>query len=59
MPGTWDETPKTPANPYNPIPLPRISFMSAEGGTGGHAGSHEDTNPLQLTLFDAEGDDRE
>jgi hypothetical protein len=56
MPGTWDETPKTPANPYSPIPLPRISFMSPEGGTGGHAGSREDTNPLQMRLFEP-GDD--
>jgi hypothetical protein len=30
--------------------------MSSERGT---AGSHEDTNPLQLTLFEGEGDDRE
>jgi hypothetical protein len=22
-------------NPYSPIPLPRISFMSPEGGSGG------------------------
>jgi hypothetical protein len=32
--------------------------MSPDGGTGVHAGSHEDTNPLQLSLFEGEGDDR-
>jgi hypothetical protein len=47
-----------PRSPYNPIPLPRISFMSPERGTGDHAGSSEDTNPLQLRLFEAEGNDQ-
>ena len=32
--------------------------MISGGGTGGHAGSREDTNPLQMSLFDDEGDDR-
>ncbi len=32
--------------------------MSTEGGTGGHAGSRGDTNPLQMRLFSPEGDDR-
>jgi hypothetical protein len=32
--------------------------MSPEWGTGDHARSREDTDPLQLTLFDTEGDDR-
>jgi hypothetical protein len=46
------------AVPYSPICLPRISFMSPEGGTGGHAGSREDTNPLQMKLFEAKGNDQ-
>ena len=50
-----DKTQETPANPYSPICLPRISFMSPERGTGGHAGSCADTNPLQLRLFGEEG----
>jgi hypothetical protein len=29
--------------------------MTEEGGTGGHAGSREDTEPLQMRLFDPEG----
>lgn len=32
--------------------------MSRKGDTGGHAGAPEDTNPLQMELFEAEGDDR-
>lgn len=31
--------------------------MSSEAGTGGHGGSREDSNPLQMPLFEAEGDD--
>ena len=47
--------PWNPQAPYNPNDLPRISFMSREGGTGGHAGAREGTHPLQMSLFDAEG----
>lgn len=32
--------------------------MSPRGGTGGHAGSREDTDALQMRLFEPEGDDR-
>jgi hypothetical protein len=32
--------------------------MRSEHGTGEHAGSPADINPLQLELFDAEADDR-
>lgn len=35
---------------------PNTSFMSGEGGTSGHVGAPEDTNPLQTWLFDDEGD---
>jgi hypothetical protein len=45
-------------DPYNPISLPRISFMSSEGGTGGHAGSSEGEDSRQISLFEDEGDDR-
>lgn len=44
---------------YNPICLPRISFMSPEHGTGGHAGSSEDKDSPQMRLFEDEGGDRE
>ena len=43
---------------YSPINLPRISFMSPEHGTGGHAGSSEGKDSLQMNLFDGEDDDR-
>jgi hypothetical protein len=43
---------QTPANPYNPICLPRISFMSSEHGTGRHAGSSEGTDSQQISLFE-------
>jgi hypothetical protein len=33
--------------------------MSPEGGTGGHAGSWEDTNPRQMSLFEELSNDRE
>jgi hypothetical protein len=45
-------------NPYNPICLPRISFMSSEHGAGGHAGSSEGKYLLQISLFEDEGNDR-
>jgi hypothetical protein len=32
--------------------------MRSECGTGGHAGSREDKNPLQMELFGPETDDR-
>jgi hypothetical protein len=38
--------------------FPRISFMSGEGGTGGHARSCEGEEWLQMRLFEPEGDDR-
>lgn len=44
--------------PYNPISLPRISFMSGEHDTGEHAGSSEDKDSLQMSLFEHKGDDR-
>lgn len=31
--------------------------MSSEGGTDGHAGTLEDEEPLQMRLFEPEGDD--
>ncbi len=33
--------------------------MSSEHGTGGHAGSSEDTDALQMNLFGEESKDRE
>jgi hypothetical protein len=35
-----------------------ISFMSGERGTGGHAGSREGKDALQMRLFEGESDDR-
>ena len=32
--------------------------MSPEGGTGGRARSREDTESLQMRLFEVEGDER-
>jgi hypothetical protein len=32
--------------------------MRFEDGTGAHAGSRGDKNPLQLSLFEEEGNDR-
>jgi hypothetical protein len=32
--------------------------MSSEHGTGGHAGSSEGTDSLQISLFEDEDDDR-
>jgi hypothetical protein len=32
--------------------------MSPEGGTGGHTGPREDTNPLQLSLFETDRKDQ-
>lgn len=49
---------ETPANSYNPINLPRISFMSDEHGTGGHARSSEDKVSPHMSLFEGEDDDR-
>jgi len=43
------------SGPYNPICLPRISFMSGEHGTGGHAGSSEGKDSPQMGLFEDEG----
>ncbi len=43
---------------YNPINLPRISFMSPERGRGGHAGSPEGKDSPQMSLFDRKDDDR-
>jgi hypothetical protein len=37
---------------YNPINLPRISFMIDEHGTGGHAGSSEGKDSPQMSLFE-------
>lgn len=31
-----------------------ISFMTPEWGTGGHAGSSEDRDSLQMSLFEPE-----
>lgn len=45
-------------SPYNPNCLPRISFMSPEHGTGGHAGSSEGKDSQQMSLFEREGDGR-
>lgn len=53
------ESQETPANPYNPICLPRISFMSPEHGTGGHAGSSEGEDSPQMSLFEEGSNDRE
>jgi hypothetical protein len=50
---------RTPANSYSPICLPRISFMSSEHGTGGHAGSFADKDSPQMSLFEEGSDDRE
>jgi hypothetical protein len=36
--------------------LPRISFITSEGGTGDHADALAGKNPLQLKLFDEESD---
>jgi hypothetical protein len=33
--------------------------MSPERGTGGHAGSSEDKDPLQMSLFEERSDDRD
>jgi hypothetical protein len=52
------EDQETPANPYNPICLPRISFMRPEYGTGGQPPPRKDMNPLQLSLFESDGDDQ-
>jgi hypothetical protein len=38
--------------------LPRISFINPERGIGEHAGSSEDKNSPQMSLFGEEGDDR-
>jgi hypothetical protein len=35
-----------------------ISFRSGERGTGGHAGSREGKDSLQMSLFEGEDDDR-
>jgi hypothetical protein len=43
---------------YSPISLPRISFMSDEPGTGGHARSSADTDSPQMSLFGDDGGDR-
>jgi hypothetical protein len=32
--------------------------MTSEHGTGGHAGSSEGKDPLQISLFETEGDGR-
>ena len=40
-----EEEQESPANPYNPISLPRISFMTSEHCTEGHAGSSEGRIP--------------
>lgn len=40
-----------PLNAYNPISFPRISFMSGEHGTGGHAGSPEGKDSPQMSLL--------
>src|ERR1044072_4900127 len=43
---------------HNPNCLPRISFMSPEHGTAGHAGSSEGKDSPQMSLFRGESDDR-
>jgi hypothetical protein len=57
-PDDGSEAEKIPANTHNPSRVPRISFMIPERGTRRHAGSREDTNPLQMRLFEAGRDDR-
>jgi hypothetical protein len=47
-----------PGNPHSPISLPRISFMSGEHGTGGHARSSKGKDSPQMSLFEDEDDDR-
>jgi hypothetical protein len=49
---------KAAIEPYNPISLPRISFMTSEHGTGGQAGSSKGTDSQQISLFEGEDDDR-
>jgi len=49
---------ETPANPHSPINFPKISFMSSEHGTGGHARSSEDTDSQQISLLGEEGNDQ-
>lgn len=49
--------PKRRSRAYNPINLPRISFMNPEHGTEGHPGSSEGTDSPQMSLFEGEGDD--
>jgi len=44
--------------PYNPISLPRISFITPEHRTGGHPGSSKDNDPPQMTLFEGKSDNR-
>jgi hypothetical protein len=43
---------------YNPINLPRISFMSSEHGTGGRARSSKGKDSQQISLFGSEVDDQ-
>jgi hypothetical protein len=47
-----------PKSPYNPINLPRISFMSGEDGTGDHTGSSEGKDSQQMSLFGGMGNDQ-
>src|SRR5207244_8171714 len=46
------------ADPHNPSDLPKVSFMTSEGGTSGHARSRKGTDPLQMSLFEATDDGR-
>jgi hypothetical protein len=49
--------PEMPANSYSPSCFPKISFMSPEHGTGGHAGSSKGKDSPQMSLFEDGGDD--
>jgi hypothetical protein len=51
-------TQKPSADAYSPKIFPKISFMSGEGGTGGHAGASKGKEWLQMRLFEVEGGDR-
>jgi streptogramin lyase len=48
----WAGIEGTQLDPYSPICLPRISFMTSERGTGGHGGSSESIDAPQMSLFE-------
>jgi hypothetical protein len=54
-----DQVASIRVSPCSPINLPRIFFISGWHGPGGHAGSSEGKDSLQMSLFEEEGGDRE